>query len=92
MKVDLLNAPYQTYDFKTVRYLKLEGFKLSDGETSAEGNPVAIANAYFGYVENIINAVENVSVQGQPAVKKIVNGQLVIEKDGKRYNALGVEL
>ncbi len=91
VKVDLLNAPYQTYDFKDCKYLVLEGFVKTDG-TSAEKTPFAVANAYFGYAENIINAVENVSVQGQPAVKKIVNGQLVIEKDGKRYNALGVEL
>ena len=37
-------------------------------------------------------ALEDVSNESPKAVKRIVNGQLIIEKNGKRYNALGVEL
>ena len=84
-KVDLLDVPYNIYNFKTFNCLILEGF-------TNEGTPLAVANAYFYSENEVSSAVENVSVQGQPAVKKIVKGQLVIEKDGKRYNALGVEL
>ena len=36
--------------------------------------------------------LEDVSNESPKAVKRIVNGQLIIEKNGKRYNALGVEL
>ncbi len=37
-------------------------------------------------------AVDNVVVENAAAVKKIVNGQMVIEKDGKFFNLLGAEV
>jgi len=46
----------------------------------------------FFYVEVIVKqAVENTAIEGK-AVKSFRNGMLVIEKNGKIYNALGTEL
>ena len=87
--IDLLNAPFDSYDFKDLRYLILEGFVKAEDGTSAEGTPVAIANAYF--YSSIYEGVENVDAT-KVAVKRIVDGQVVIEKNGKRYNVLGKEL
>ena len=89
MTIDLLNAPFDSYDFKDLRYLILEGFVKAEDGTSAEGTPVAIANAYF--YSSIYEGVENVDAT-KVAVKRIVDGQVVIEKNGKRYNVLGKEL
>ena len=79
--VDLLAAPYDTYEFTDMKYLILEGF-------TSEGTPLAIANAYF--YSSMNQAVENVEV-GQKAVKRIINGQLFIEKNGVLYNVLGAQ-
>ena len=38
------------------------------------------------------SAVEDVEVEKATAIKKIVNGQMVIEKDGKFFNLLGAEV
>jgi hypothetical protein len=35
--------------------------------------------------------VDNITVEGK-AVKRMVNGQLLIEREGKVYNALGAEM
>ncbi len=43
---------------------------------------------YQAFPENPDTAVETVTV-GQKACKRIVNGQLVIERDGRQFNALG---
>ncbi len=87
--IDLLNAPFDSYDFTDMHYLILEGFVKAEDGTSAEGTPVAIANAYF--YSSIYEGVENVDAT-KVAVKRIVDGQVVIEKNGKRYNVLGKEL
>lgn len=79
--IDLLNAPYVDYEFKDLRYLILEGF-------TNEGTPLGIANAMF--VNSAYLAVENVEAE-KTAVKRLIDGRLVIEKNGKRYNALGTE-
>lgn len=81
MVIDLLNAPYVDYEFKDLRYLILEGF-------TNEGTPLGIANAMF--VNSAYLAVENVEAE-KTAVKRLIDGRLVIEKNGKRYNALGTE-
>ena len=81
VEVDLLNAPYVDYEFKDLRYLILEGF-------TNEGTPLGIANAMF--VNSAYLAVENVEAE-KTAVKRLIDGRLVIEKNGKRYNALGTE-
>lgn len=87
--IDLLNAPFDSYDFTDMHYLILEGFVKAEDGTSAEGTPVAIANVYF--YPSIYEGVENVDAT-KVAVKRIVDGQVVIEKNGKRYNVLGKEL
>ena len=79
--VDLLNAPYDGYDFTDMRYLVLEGF-------TNEGTPLGITNAYFW--NSMDQGVENVDAD-KTAVKRLIDGRLVIEKNGKRYNALGTE-
>lgn len=81
VEVDLLNAPYVDYEFKDLRYLILEGF-------TNEGTPLGIANAYFW--NSMDQGVENVEAE-KTAVKRLIDGRLVIEKNGKRYNALGTE-
>ena len=87
--VDLLAAPFDTYDFQDFRYLILEGFQTAQGE-SAEGTPVALANAYF--YSSMTDALHNnEGTQARPQ-KRIVNGQLIIEFNGKQYNVLGTQL
>ena len=87
LEIDLLNAPYDSYDFTDLRYLILEGFLKAEGGM-AEGTPLSIANVYFYNSMNM--SVENIDA-GKVATKHIVNGQLVIEKNGKRYNAIGTQ-
>ena len=86
LDIDLLNAPYDSYDFKDLRYMILEGFVKPDG-SSAEGTPLAVANVYFW---NSMTPVENVAAD-QVAVKRIVNGQLIIQVNGEQYNVLGTQ-
>lgn len=78
--IDLLNAPFDSYDFTDVRYLILEGF-------TNEGTALGIANAYFW---DSMSGVENVTAD-QVAVKRLVNGHIVIEKNGAQYNMLGTQ-
>lgn len=85
--IDLLNAPFDSYDFTDLRYLILEGFVLTSGAT-AEGTPLSIANVYFW--NSMDQAVENVEA-GQKATKRLIDGKLVIEKNGVRYNAIGTK-
>ncbi|MBQ7209448.1 MAG: hypothetical protein IJS05_00920, partial [Paludibacteraceae bacterium] len=81
--IDLLNAPFIDYQFKDMRYLILEGF-------TAEGTPLGIANAYF--YDSATVGVENVENNESTIKKYIKDGQIVIERDNKLYNVLGVEL
>ena len=46
---------------------------------------------YF-YIEKDSGTAIDEAVAGKKAVKRIVNGQLVIEREGKMYNALGAEV
>ena len=85
--VDLLNDPYQSYEFEDVRYLILEAFQNAD-ESSAEGTPLGIANAFF--YDSTYAGVEDVTVD-KVAVKRIIDGQIVIEKNGVQYNMLGTQ-
>ena len=87
VEVDLLNAPYDSFDFKDLRYMILEGFVKSEDGSSAEGTPLAIANVYFW---NTMTPVDNISVE-KVAVKRIVDGQLMIEANGKQFNSQGVQ-
>ena len=83
LDIDLLNAPYQDYEFKDMRYLILDGF-------SNEGTPLGVANAYF--YRSTDSAVEKVEISNKKANKRIVDGKLEIEVNGVRYNALGAKL
>ena len=44
-----------------------------------------------GVTEGGLSAVENIPAEGK-TVKRLVNGQLVIIRDGKTFNALGAEV
>ena len=79
VEVDLLNAPFDTYEFRDVRYLILEGF-------TNEGTPLGIANAMF--VNSAYLSVENVNTD-VTTTKRIENGRLIIERNGVKYNAQG---
>ncbi len=85
--LDLLNAPYDTYDFSDFRYLILEGFEKAEGG-SAEGTPLSIGNVYF--YSSMDQAVENVEA-GEVATKRIIDGKLVIIKNGVQYTVLGTQ-
>ena len=90
--IDLLNAPFDSYDFTDLRYLILEGFVKTDG-SSAEHTPLAIANVYF--YSSLYEAVEQVQDDSQKSAKSqkmLRNGQLLIIRGGKTYNAQGTEL
>lgn len=87
LDIDLLNAPFDSYDFTDMRYLILEGFKKTDG-SSAEGTPLSIGNVYFW--NSMDQAVENIDAD-QTTIKRMENGQLVIFKNGVRYNVLGTK-
>lgn len=77
--VDLLNSPFDTYEFTDLRYLILEGF-------TNEGTPLGIANAYF--YDSTKEAIDNVDAN-TTSVKRIENGRLIIERNGVKYNAQG---
>ena len=73
------------YDFANLKCFVFEQYKTLEGE-SFEGNPFAFANIYFYGKEE--QGVENTAVDAK-AVKMIENGQLIILKNGVRYNAQG---
>ena len=77
----------ENYDFKNVKCFVLQQYKTPEG-ASFEGNPFAIANIYFW---KKATAVENASVEAK-AVKVVRDGQVMIIKNGKAYNALGAEM
>lgn len=81
VELDLLNAPYQSYEFTDVRYLILEGY-------SHEGTPLGIANAYF--YDSMYQGIENTETKTE-VIKRIENGQLIIERNGIKYNAQGTQ-
>ena len=84
--IDLLASPLDSYEFTDMRYLILEAFQNPDG-SSAEGTPLAITNVYF---YSSLSAVENVEAD-KVAAKRIVDGQLIIEKNGVKYTVLGTQ-
>lgn len=81
-------STFTDYEFTDMRYLILEGFQLTDG-TSAEHTPVGVTNAYF---YSTLTAIEDVTADENGATKRMVNGRLVIERNGRLYNAVGAEL
>ena len=83
---------YWSASWGTKQYALSWGFWDDHG-----GNQMYITNRYMGYSIRLVQtapadpeAIENTSISTQ-AVKHIVNGQLLIEKNGVRYNALGQE-
>lgn len=77
------NAGVNPFEF--IKYIIFEGFKLADGTTSAEGNPLAIGNVYFYNNTTGLQDVETTKT----AQKSLRNGMIVIERNGVRYNVLG---
>ena len=73
------------YDFKNVKCFVWEQYQ-TPAEESFEHNPFAFANIYF--YEKDAQAIDN-TLAGEKAVKTIVNGQLLIIKNGKTFNVLG---
>ena len=57
----------------------------------AEQNRVKTITVTYGVHKEVPSAIEGVVVE-TPAVKTIENGQLVIIRDGVKYNAMGVRL
>lgn len=73
------------FDMKTVRYVTFENFMLADGETSAEGNVLAIGNVYATNTTSDLR-----TTRATKSAKKCFDGNnFVIEADGVRYNVLG---
>ena len=75
------------YDFKNMKCFTLQQFQTPEG-ASFEGNPFAIANIYLWTDE--LQSVSNIQADKR-AVKRIVNGQIMIEKNGVLYNVLGTQ-
>ncbi|MBQ0075972.1 MAG: hypothetical protein KBS69_02390 [Bacteroidales bacterium] len=69
------------YDFSDIRYFILEGY-------NAEQSALTVGNVYF-YSEatGLIDANVNANVK-----KMMYKGQLIINKNGVRYNALGTQV
>ena len=67
------------------------------GELIGVNGDKLIVNAPSDFIDirfdgiDIPSAIDNTAVDAK-AVKRFVNGQLIIEKNGKTYNALGVEV
>ena len=78
----------------TVVATPASGYKLTT--LTANGTDISTTKAFSIVSETVVvvavfdvaSALDNTSVEGK-AVKSIVNGQLVIEKNGVRYNAMG---
>ena len=72
-------------------------FHQDDGEDNRQLFDITEARDYNlvvtaeGVTEGGQSAVENIPAEGK-TVKRIVNGQLVIIRDGKTFNALGAEM
>ena len=56
-----------------------------------DGHIYIVSNAATMTINATGTAVENVADEAK-AIKRVINGQLVIERDGKMYNALGAEV
>lgn len=84
--VDFVVAEWPgNYDFANLKCFVFEQYQTLAGE-SFEGNPFAFANIYFYGKEE--QGVENTAADAK-VVKMIENGQLIIIKNGVRYNAQG---
>ncbi|MCQ2323936.1 MAG: hypothetical protein MJZ53_03685, partial [Paludibacteraceae bacterium] len=71
------------YDFSDFRYFILEGY-------NADQTALTVGNVYFYYSDP--TALPTLFDDGVKANKSLLNGQLIIRKDGKTFNALGQEV
>ena len=91
---DQLSLEFQAADGEVTLHLI---FHQDDGEDNRQLFDITEARDYNlivtneGVSEGGQSAVENISAEGK-TVKRIVNGQLVIIRDNKTFNALGAEL
>ena len=87
--VDFVVAEWAgNYDFKNLKCFVFEQYQTLEG-VSFEGNPFAFANLYFYGKEE--QGVENVN-DVVKAVKMIENGQVIIIKNGVKYNVMGARV
>jgi hypothetical protein len=78
--VDFVVADWKDgYDFKNVKCFVFEKYNI-------EGKPFAFANIYFydKEAQGIENTNDNIK-----AIKRIENGMIIIEKNGKKYTITG---
>ena len=87
--VETITNPGDDATNKTNSIKEASRFVLFTYTTKTTGN-VALGGIKISYVSNP-TAIENAAVE-TPALKTIENGQLVIIRDGKKYNAMGVRL
>ena len=81
-------AGYLTYS------LTYNGVALHDDENTGAATftmPAEAVSVVASFVTDFPTAVENTEV-GVKAVKRIMNSQIIIEKNGKFYNVLGAQL
>ena len=84
-----ITAPETTATEKKSTLKEASRFVLFTYTTKSQGN-VALGGIKISYVSNP-TTIDN-AVLETPALKTIENGQLIIIRDGKKYNAMGVRL
>ena len=92
---EVLNVDSIGYFWSISPYDTEKGYDL--GFNSNKFNPQDKSYYYYGFSVRLVQAasdgpeaIDNTSISTK-ATKRIVNGQLLIEKNGKFYNALGAE-
>ena len=87
--VESITAPESSATEKKSTLKEASRFVLFTYTNKSNGN-VALGGIKISYVSNP-TAIDNAVVE-TPAIKTIENGQLVILRDGVKYNAMGVRL
>ncbi|MBQ0119767.1 MAG: hypothetical protein KBT13_01410 [Bacteroidales bacterium] len=80
------------FDSNHWEILDMEGYKFVDANTGEDvviNEEISVIQQSVKVVPEVSTSINGVKIEGSKAVKTIENGQLVITKDGKRYNAAG---
>lgn len=83
-----LATAYPQVTFNYLKFFILEGYTADEEGTQgleSEENPVAFTNAYF---YSAASGVANTSIE-KKAQKMIVNGNIIIVRDGKMFDLVG---
>jgi len=72
----------KSYNFADMKYIILEGY-------SNEGTMLTIGRVY---AYDSASGIKETKEQNTKAIKRMLNGQMIIERNGVKYNALGAEL